>query len=323
MNRIKDQLYFWYSYLQRVLAQRGESIKFFNWIGDSENAYWFKMFIEDRKMQKSEKDSISFFSVFGNTLPILVNRSKLKVFFSGEDIHDRFLRYRNYALNHNIDLALGFDYMDTDKYMRFPLWILYFINPKSTRTDIETFCATLSNHSRIEPIPGFCSMVYSHDPNGLRKEMYDALASIGEVSSGGRFLNNTDELKIKYNDDKLRYLSQFKFTICPENSNSRGYVTEKIVEAIYSGTIPIYWGAENNPEPDILNQDAIIFWNKGGNNSSVIRQIKEFQTNQRLYAEFYQQPRLLPHASEAIMERLENLENRLIVLFKNSVGSTS
>ena len=47
--------------------------------------------------------------------------------------------------------------------------------------------------------------------------------------------------------DKLQVMSRYKFAICYENTCiEHGYVTEKIIDALLAGTVPIYWGA-----PDI------------------------------------------------------------------------
>jgi hypothetical protein len=47
-------------------------------------------------------------------------------------------------------------------------------------------------------------------------------------------------------DDKFKTLKDYKFTLCFENSVFPGYVTEKIFDAIFAGSVPIYYGA-----PDI------------------------------------------------------------------------
>lgn len=47
-------------------------------------------------------------------------------------------------------------------------------------------------------------------------------------------------------DDKIATLSSFRFTLVFENCIFPGYVTEKIFDAMYAGTVPVYLGA-----PDI------------------------------------------------------------------------
>jgi hypothetical protein len=41
-------------------------------------------------------------------------------------------------------------------------------------------------------------------------------------------------------------LSNYRFSLCFENMPMNGYVTEKLFDCLYAGTVPIYWGA-----PDI------------------------------------------------------------------------
>jgi len=47
-------------------------------------------------------------------------------------------------------------------------------------------------------------------------------------------------------DNKIETFSRYKFALCYENlSGAKGYITEKIFDALYAKTVPIYWGAEN------------------------------------------------------------------------------
>ena len=44
-------------------------------------------------------------------------------------------------------------------------------------------------------------------------------------------------------ESKSETLSQYKFAICFENSILRGWITEKIFDCFFVGTVPVYWGA--------------------------------------------------------------------------------
>lgn len=44
---------------------------------------------------------------------------------------------------------------------------------------------------------------------------------------------------------KYEILSRYRFSLCFENMEMNGYVTEKIFDCMYSGTIPIYLGAKD------------------------------------------------------------------------------
>lgn len=50
-------------------------------------------------------------------------------------------------------------------------------------------------------------------------------------------------------DNKLSTMRMYKFCICPENIyGEKGYITEKIFDALFAGCIPIYKGASNIKE---------------------------------------------------------------------------
>ena len=322
----KSYLQTLYQYSKDRLLQSGEPVRFYNWTGESKD-FWFTRFMASRKIPCTQNNTIAFFSVFGEKFPIVIDKSRIKVFYTGENMHRNefgfsFLSYADYLQDKHFDLSLAFDYIQSDSYLRLPLWVLYFINPDDTsEAAIKKVCEKLSNHS-LENIDSmrFCSMVSGHDPNGLRKEIYDSLIDVDEISCGGRFMNNTDELKRIFKNDKIRYLEQFKFNICPENSNAQGYVTEKIMGCVASGSIPIYWGSDNNPEPDILNKDAIIFWDKDGDNTKNVEFIRTLHENPQLYKDFYSQARLKSEAAESIREMLGGLENRLRTLVNTKMG---
>ncbi|WP_285692944.1 glycosyltransferase family 10 domain-containing protein, partial [Helicobacter ailurogastricus] len=42
--------------------------------------------------------------------------------------------------------------------------------------------------------------------------------------------------------NKHEFISGYKFNLCFENSMGLGYTTEKIIDAYFAHTIPIYWG---------------------------------------------------------------------------------
>lgn len=55
-------------------------------------------------------------------------------------------------------------------------------------------------------------------------------------------------LNPKICEDKQKVISHYKFSICMENIDFPGYVTEKIIDSLYAGVIPVYWGA-----PDVAD----------------------------------------------------------------------
>jgi hypothetical protein len=140
--------------------------------------------------------------------------------------------------------------------------------------------------------------------------------SIDRVDCAGAFMNNTNELKTIYKDNKTEFLTQYQFNLCPENSNYEGYVTEKIFEAIQGGCIPIYWGSNNNPEPDILNHDAICFISNTGQDINATEKIRSIYRDKNSYSDFTHQNRLKENAPETIYSYYEQLEQKLKEIFQ-------
>jgi hypothetical protein len=62
--------------------------------------------------------------------------------------------------------------------------------------------------------------------------------------------------KIDYKEEGL---SDYMFTIVIENFNEKNYFTEKLVDPLIVGTIPIYWGCPNINE--FFDSDGIITFN--------------------------------------------------------------
>lgn len=305
-------------YVEDTKLNKGEQIRFYNfWNTQVPREMWLTRFIEHRRLIKNYSGKINFYSVLGSVNYLKYRRRGVNIFFSGENMHaDRFAKYRKVCEQNPFDLSIGFESNHLETYVRFPLWILFMFEPESTYEDIKAKVDRLSNVN-IDARIKFCSLVASHDWTGIRGEIIDSLQSIDSVTSGGKYRQNTDELNIECKDNKYEFIKQFKFNICPENSNAEGYVTEKIFQSIEAGCIPIYWGSNNNPETDILNKDAILCWSQGENNDETLSVIRELVTDEKKYIDFASQQRLLPDAADIIWSHFLNLEQKLQHLINN------
>lgn len=315
---IKRSLSIFRQYLNDININKGEQIRFYNfWNTQVPREMWLTRFIEHRGLIQNYSGKINFYSVLGYVEWLKYRRRGINIFFSGENMHaDRFSKYHKVCEQNPFNLSIGFESNHLETYIRFPLWILFMFEPESTYEDVKAKVDRLSNVN-IGARTRFCSLVASHDWNGLRGEIIDSLQSIDSVTSGGKFRQNTDELNIEYKDDKYEFIKQFKFNICPENSNAEGYVTEKIFQSIEAGCIPIYWGSNNNPETDILNQNAILCWKQGENNDKTLSVIQELVADEKKYIDFASQQRLLPNAADIIWSHFHNLEQQLKYLIND------
>ena len=76
----------------------------------------------------------------------------------------------------------------------------------------------------------------------------------------------------------LKVFNQYKFIICCENSNTNGYITEKIFNVFCSRSIPIYNGA-----PDIstyINNKAYIGFDSTTNEAQLLKKIRLYLSQQ-------------------------------------------
>jgi len=98
----------------------------------------------------------------------------------------------------------------------------------------------------------FCSFVASNPRGADRNRFFKRLHRRKPLVSAGRHFNTTGTPLA----DKLTFLRDFRFNLAFENSSSPGYVTEKLVEPLLMGVIPVYWGADD--VGDDFNPDCMI-----------------------------------------------------------------
>ncbi len=119
-------------------------------------------------------------------------------------------------------------------------------------------------HNKLVAIAG------NHNPGGIKPELYSerikAIATLSKRNGVDLFGRGWDRWWSRQSiwwpywryrrgiiscyrgscESKLEVLSNYRFCLCFENMPMTGYITEKIFDCFYSGTVPIYWGA-----PDI------------------------------------------------------------------------
>ena len=251
-----------------------------------------------------------------------VVKGKIPSLFFTEENLATLKKYREYTtyLNGLPSLAMGFDYLTAINYRRFPLWLMYLFTPEFAATaSISTIQQRLEyiEQKRLYPKTKFAAMIASHDgyasgkkvsgrvQNTSRTTITEQLATIDFVHCPGKLLHNDDSLAQEYQEDKIAYLQQFLFNICAENAAVKGYVTEKLFEAIEAGTIPIYWGAAD-PEPTILNQERIVFWQQG-QEKELLAQVTQLYFNADSREHFLRQPVFKDGAAEEIHRYFEQL----------------
>ena len=206
---------------------------------------------------------------------------------------------------------MGFDYLNDPKYIRFPLWIIYLFPPEANESQISNIINHINLSKATDDIQ--CALIASHDEFNSRMPIYNSLKNILKICCPGKLKHNSNLLWEEFDDDKVKFLSHCKFNICPENTNCTGYVTEKLFEAFDSGSIPIYWGSNNNPEPGLINKRSIIFWNYG--DGEAIKHIQLLANDKNAWEDFMLQEKFSRLAAEYIIERYSLLDSMIMKLW--------
>lgn len=232
------------------------------------NNMWFTSFINEnicKAVNDNYNPDILFCSCFGDIKNIINAKAKIKIFFYGENL-ERFPEYNNFDLLSSIfDLILGFKYTNLNKkILRFPLWIIYYPFYNTHNYNLISYIEDKHKQNSNKEKKMFATLVSNHDRNGQRGILLQEMSKYGFVNCPSRFNNNCPPIG-GTEEDKINYISQSKYNICPENSHYEGYFTEKIIQALEGGTIPIY-NAIDLPEKDLLNPNKYVFVNIYDNN---------------------------------------------------------
>jgi len=174
------------------------------------------------------------------------------------------------------DFHIGFDRTDNTRYLRWPLFLLYYSPEK------------VINLNNIDELANqktrFCSFVVSNDKAKERIEFYKELSRYKRVDSGGKFLNNIGAPV----EIKMDFIKSGKFCIAYENETHPGYTTEKIWEPFLVKSIPIYWGNPNIASD--FNPKSFINAHNFKTNKELIEYITLVDTDNKLYKSMINEP---------------------------------
>jgi hypothetical protein len=211
------------------------------------------------------KPDVLFYSVFGIKHQYFNCK---RIFFSGENISPDFK---------NTDFSISFDYERHEgRNIRLPLYALY--------DDVSKLLKPKNTDEIISQKTNFCNFIYSNPNCETRNKFFKQLSKYKKVDSAGRLYNNVGR-PIK---DKLKFMSDYKFTIAFENESAKGYTTEKIFEPMLVNSIPIYWG---NPHVDKdFNAKSFINYHDFNSMDEVIERIIQVDQSEDIYREYLSQP---------------------------------
>ena len=186
--------------------------------------------------------------------------------------------------------------MYLDRYFKYPSFIhrLNLLN-KYNISNIESLA---KNKYKTK----FCAAVISNYCNytTFRLDFIKKLNEYKHVDIAGKNGINIG----KRVEDKIEFLSSYKFSISMENSNSDGYLSEKIIESLISGTIPIYYGDYLIDE--YINPKVYILIKGDNDIKEKIDYIKKIDKDDKLYLSILKEQIFLNDNYTNIIKKVQN-----------------
>ena len=258
---------FSFSYINGTLIKRKINVKYMDFRPpfQLERFDVHQILMEKYEVIQSNNPDYVIFGEFGNRNFGIENRFNcVKLFLTTANREPDF---------RNTDYAIGTHYINNgDRYFRKP-------------TDTHQLTAIYSIYNVIE-VKGidikskkFCAWVVSNGSIDVRNKFYNRLSLYKTVDSGGAFLNNVGGPV----DDKIKFLSGYKFSICFEKSKTKGYISEILSDSFEAGTIPIYYGDDTILE--LINNRSYIHIKNESEFDEKIELIKKIDQNDTLYEE--------------------------------------
>lgn len=136
----------------------------------------------------------------------------------------------------------------------------------------------------------FASFITGVQSENDREGFFKKLCEYKRVESPGKYLNNMpDGMIVSWqNDSKVNFQRKCKFSLCFESNNQEGFITEKISDAFFSDSIPVYYGSSVAKE--IFNPEAYIDVSDYESFDKAIERIIEIDNNDELYMHMMRQP---------------------------------
>jgi len=242
----------------------------------------FSVFPSKKNLSRRTLNRISKFTLETSLLMEgkVLNNSRKTMWFSGEN--------KRAPIGNQFDTYLGFEPEGLLPNLHYlPLWVLNFDH--FGKGVAHGFTSALTTQDELLLPRKFKKMrkdkfccAFLGNPTSFRVGILKNLGDIEPVGLYGSAFGN----KVS---DKSLVSSDYRFSFAFENNLYPGYITEKLLEAYLTNTVPLYWGIDSSR---YFNQDAFINFSEYKSLEEFLNTVRDLNSDEDRYVETYEQPLL-------------------------------
>ena len=251
-----------------------------------------------------EEATVLIESIFGDNTYLYHKKWRATVLFTGES------HYCNYPHVSKFDCVLGFE-KTHDQYVKCPLYLLFL----QTNPEILDQLKPKDENQTPPPPPNNASVVISNRHGEQRLRFMDRVEEHMKLFYGGKYKNNTDGVvNGHFNSPEMNeFYQRGKFAITMENADQPYYVTEKLVNGLRSGVVPVYWGTSRVSE--FFNPKRFLHLKPGATEEDISEMIDRMKSmTDEEYLRMIREPIMVRSMEDVIDEIAESVKKRLTLL---------
>jgi hypothetical protein len=263
-------------------------------------------------------------SIFGGQTYLYYKKWNASFLFTGES------NYYNVSRVDHYDCVLGFDNTH-DRYVKCPLYLLFLHSNSSIYEQLLENDKQISSKNFTVPVqstsipPNKASVVITNNSHGTeRLRFMDRLEEHMTLFYGGKYKNNIGGVVDgHFNSPEMNeFYQRGKFAITMENADQPYYVTEKLVNGLRSGVVPVYWGTSRVSE--FFNPKRFLHLKPGATEEDISEMIERMKSmTDEEYLSMIREPIMTKSIDDIMNEIAESIKKRLTLLTFNVVYVSS
>ena len=240
-------------------------------------------------------------SIFGENTYLYYKKWRATFLFTGET------HYCNSPHVSQFDCVLGFEETH-DIYVQCPLYLLFLQSNPAIIDQLKP-----PDEKNIPPTAASTVITAAHGEERLR--FLHRLEEHMPVFYGGKYKNNIGgPVSGHFNSPEMKeFYQRGKFAITMENSYRPYYITEKIVNGLRSGVVPVYWGTSRVSE--FFNPKRFLHLKPGATDEDISEMIERMKSmTDEEYLSMLREPIMICSMEDVINEISESIRKRLTLL---------